>query len=1072
MSDNFTKHHNTQKKHSHNFTNIPINPKSFRNKNNKKGKFKKIFLLTFLSIILSWIIISLVWIRINVTSQLPDVSSIQNMIFSEATLIQDRHGETLYKIFQENRDYVEYDKISPILVDALVSIEDKNYWEHNGLDAIGLLKVAIHNFSHPNDMRGGSTISQQLLKNLLLNKDGKRETFKERVIRKLKEFFLTSKLSDTLENKIRKEHGKMSKEEIHTEMKRKTLELYLNYISFGNNAYGIEAAAKTYFWKSAIDLDAMESSVLASLPKWPSYYNPYRHKDRIMWELIILDIHDEIVPQWSGFSAIQDSAIKKLSNMIMTSNISNMRNDEAFVDFIKWLGSFSIFNNGQNYKVEYKPWRKDVVLARMYDDGYINEPEIKNAFIKGINYKFRKHKFEIKAPHFVHRVTEWLEDDYDKETLMNGWFIIKTTLDLNIQHIAEKAIENNLDTLDYYGASDEALIYLDSLNGDVLAYVGSRDYFNDEIGWQNDMLRSPRQVWSSIKPLIYAIWFEKIWLTTETPIYDIPFKIWKDQPNNADGKFYGILPLRNALAYSRNIPAIKVFLWFGGEDVAKPILQKMWMTSLIDEHKYWYPMALWAWEIDLLELASAYMHLSARGKPAEINPILEIRTKDGALVYQKEVKQQEEVLKPGVAYLLWSILSNKANMPWSRVPKYSVPWLNLAIKSGTSNMKNKNNQNRARDGLLVWYTPSKVLITRWWNADGSPMNRNAYGWFLNADVLREFLWNLKKNNYISNENMSAIETTSVQISKINGWIAGENTPSEFTINAATYAYKLPWKLDPGMTPIVYDKLCNGKISPYTPAADIGHGYIAQASSFMLNNMDLKDIKERRTESLAKTGSVNNEEKKRPRITYNYNNIFLAEPTEVCKDRVPKTDDSISIEIRQPQDWQSVTTSTSITFSANSSKRNIQSVIIFVDNEQSATFEYKNKSNITDIQPIDLNSLKIGKHKIRVEAVDVRGYGNWKTIEITTVEKDTEAPILQKDKIKIKKQDNGNYEIMLLFEDKLSSIIGWKIFQNDKTIKEFEWNLAVFEIENLSTISIAVTDSFKNILQEDIDLSKY
>ena len=146
-----------------------------------------------------------IWLRINVTSQLPDVSSIQNMVFSEATLIQDRHGETLYKIFQENRDYIDYSKISPIMVDAIISIEDKNYWEHNGLDAGGLLKVAVHNFLHPNNMRGGSTIAQQLLKNLLLNVDGKEETFNERVTRKLKEFFLTSKLSDTLEEQIQKE---------------------------------------------------------------------------------------------------------------------------------------------------------------------------------------------------------------------------------------------------------------------------------------------------------------------------------------------------------------------------------------------------------------------------------------------------------------------------------------------------------------------------------------------------------------------------------------------------------------------------------------------------------------------------------------------------------------------------------------------------------------------------------------------------------------------------------------------------------------------------------------------------
>ncbi|NOZ45009.1 MAG: transglycosylase domain-containing protein [bacterium] len=244
---------------------------------------------SILSLIVAVLLFGGIWLQVNVISKLPNVNSIQDMVFSETTIIQDRNGKTLYKIFNENRDYIPYQKISPNMVNAIVAIEDKNYWTHNGLDAMGLLKVAFYNFTHPSNMRGGSTIPQQLLKNLLLNKDGKRETFKERVIRKLKEFFLTSKLSDSLERQIVKEQGKSDKETMHTEVKKKTLELYLNYISFGNNAYGIEAASKVYFGKPAIDLNIMEASILASLPKGPSYFNPYRHSPRTMGSLIITE---------------------------------------------------------------------------------------------------------------------------------------------------------------------------------------------------------------------------------------------------------------------------------------------------------------------------------------------------------------------------------------------------------------------------------------------------------------------------------------------------------------------------------------------------------------------------------------------------------------------------------------------------------------------------------------------------------------------------------------------------------------------------------------------------------------
>lgn len=1089
MKNKFQKH-SLSKAHEENSSPMPLNPNTFKHKKVKKSRrwnnwkrwrsFGKTLLKIFLWLALAILFVAIIWMKVNVTSKLPDVSSIQNMVFPEATLIQDRNGETLYKIFHENRDYIKYTQVSPTMINAIVAIEDKNYRHHNGLDAIGLLKVAIHNFTHPNDMRGGSTIAQQLLKNLLLNKDWKKETFKERVIRKLKEFFLTSKLSDTLESEITKEQGKLPKEEMKTEIKKKTLELYLNYISFGNNAYGIESAAKTYFGKSAIDLNIMESAVLASLPKGPTYYNPYRHSPRIMWDLIITDAN-KIRVSWTGSTNIEKAAIDKLNNMLLNANLTNKRDNEAFVDFIKWLGSFSIIQNGINYEVIYKPGRKDVVLARMYDDGYINESELKSAFVKGLDYTFRTHKFAIKAPHFVHWIIEQLGKDFDKETLMNGWFIIKTTLDLDIQNKAEKAIKDNKDMMDYYGANNEAMVYLDSQNGDVLAYVGSYDYFNDAIGGQNDMLRSERQVGSSIKPFIYALGFQQVGLTIDTPIYDIPFKIGKDTPNNADGKFYGILPLRNALAYSRNIPAIKMFFALGWETVAKPFLQALGMTSLLDNHEYGYPMALGAGEIKILELANAYMHLSAWWKPAKINPILEIRTKDGGLIYKKEVKYQKETIKPGIAYILWNILSNKGNMPPSWVTKYSVPGLTLATKSWTSNMKNDRNLNRARDGLLVGYTPSKVLVMRWWNTDGKPMNQNAYGWYLNANALREFLWDLVQNHYIQSENMAWLETTTVQISSINGWIAWAWTPSEFALSSMAYAYKLPEKNDPGMTPITYDKMCNGKVSPYTPVADIGNGYLMEATSFMPNNMDLKDIKNRRKESLAYTGAIKTEDGKRPYITYNYHNIFTTEPTEYCEWRMPKLDDSISLEIRSPQDGKAVTTNMSILFSAASTARDLRSVIVFVDGKQFANFSYEGKKNITDMQNLDLSALKLGKHTIKMEAIDVRWFANWQTITVKTIDKDTEAPILLKNKISVKEvteewtwtwNNKTSYDIILLFEDKLSSIVWWKIMIGNTTIKEFEGSLASFTLPELTTISMAVTDSFKNVLKEDIDLRKY
>jgi len=1014
------------------------------------------------------------WYRKNVIKQLPDVSQINEMVFSQTTIIQDRHGETLYKLFHENREYVSREDISPIMVNAIVAMEDQRYREHGWLDPKWILRAALSRvFPFLWDPGGWSTLSQQLLKNLLLSTDGIKESTKDKVIRKFKEFSLTSKLEDVLETQITKEQGKLAKDDLRKEMKKKTLELYLNYISFGNNAYGIEAAAKTYFDKSAIDLDVLESSVLASIPKWPTKYNPLRYHARVMWDLEVLDPNGKKV-NLDEHEQLKKIVLEKITTVLTKSDLSNMDDNGAFTKFVKWLWSYSVFADGKTYRVTYKIWRKDAVLSRMYEDWYINELDLKNAFLKWLNFTFRKHRFEIKAPHFVHWIIEYLNDTYDEETLLNGGLIVKTTLDYGMQKLAEDAIRLNKDNVDYYGANNEAMMFVDSLNWDVLSYVWSIDYFDEDIEWQNDMLRSPRQVWSSMKPFIYSLAFEKIPLTLDTPIFDIPFKAWRDTPNNADGKFYGIMPLRMALAHSRNIPAIKTFLALWWEPVAKPFLQQLWFVSLLDEHSYGYPMALWAWEVEMLELVNAYMHLSARWKPAVMNPILEIRSSDGALLYKKEVEHQPETIKPGVASLLWNILkTDSGNMPAGWVGKYSVRWLLLAIKSWTSNMKIDWNRNRARDWLLVWYTPSKVAVFRWWNADGSPMNSNAYWWFLNAKAMTTFYWSLLKNNYISNENMVWVETNQVTINKISWRLATEKTPSAFKVTTMWYAYNQVGLADAGMSPIVYDKGCNGLASPYTPVLDVAHWYLIEPVSFMPNAMDLKDIKERWTESLSASGISIDAWGKRPRITYNYSNIFIQEPLEYCEWRMPREDDSISVEIMKPVFWWGLTSEASVWFHVEWD-RGINRILWYLDDIQVFDVSYVNKKTITDIQNFVLwDEFEFWKHRLKVEAIDKDWYSNNVELIVDLVKEDKEPPTLMKNKISVKLNDEWTYDVVLIFEDKLSSVVWWEVRILDSTKWDhFDGNLAVFSVDELSQITVVVTDGYGNVLKEDINLNKY
>jgi len=213
---------------------------------------------------------------------------------------------------------------------------------------------------------------------------------------------------------IRKEKGNLSPAELRKEMKERTLELYLNYISFGNNAFGIEAASKTYFDKSAKDLTVLESSILASIPKGPSLYNPYKNRDLVVGSFDIKDRYGNPV-LFSG--DVQNIVIDKFTQILDKSDLSNKKSNNAVIKFIAGIGSFTINVAGVTLDVKYINGRKDLALDRMYEDGYITEQELKDAIIQGITIQFRRNVFDIKAPHFVQWIIEELEKTYGSGTL-------------------------------------------------------------------------------------------------------------------------------------------------------------------------------------------------------------------------------------------------------------------------------------------------------------------------------------------------------------------------------------------------------------------------------------------------------------------------------------------------------------------------------------------------------------------------------------------------------------------------------------------------------------------------------
>ena len=1021
----------------------------------KRHSFWKIFLGIILWLILVCIAFASIRMQINVFKNLPDVSQVKDMVFSQATIIQDRNGVELYKLFDENREYVEIDKISDHMINAIVAMEDQNYWEHEWLDPWGIFRAAIKG------KWWASTIPQQLMTNvfklkawLATSSGNKIKRLVDKVAYKLRQIVLSKRLNSTFQKQVKKENPNLSNSEAKTEMKKKVLELYLNYIEFWNNSFWVEAASKSFFGVSASELTIAQSAILASLPKWPWQYSPFTEdwRKKLMWYFKITDA------AWTEYPfdwVLKDNIISKFSDAIQKADFSWKKKDNSSVSLLKWLWDFTLVLDWREYFVTFYNWRKDVVLSRMLEDGYITDEEYKKAEIEALSVEFKSASFSIKAPHFVFWIRELLEEKYGEDAVLEWGLVVKTTLDSNIQQMAETAFQNNIRTLYENGANNSSLLYVNTDNGDILAYVWSLDYFNEEIQWQVDMVKSRRQSGSSIKPLIYALGFMKLPLTLDTPIYDIDFQVWPDKPNNADNRFDWMMTLKAALWHSRNIPAIKMFLAEWWEWVVKPFLQSLGLP-LSDDINYWYPLAIWAAEVNLLEFANAYSYLTTE-TPAEIDPILEITSADWSVLYKKEVVEKEDLIPSWVKYLIWKILSDPNNRLAWWVTKFNVSWLTYALKTWTSNMKTEK-WNRPRDWLVAAYTPNNLILMWAWNADASPMNSNAYWGTIHAQPLKEFLWWLVNWWYITNQDMANVETSSVSISKVTWKLPGENEPWDLIVSSLWYVNSLPKQSNGSVTAYDYDVSCLKLASPLTPENEVKQWYYMELSSFMPGNNDLAQIKEWR-----------NERAKAPAWEWASKiNILTTIPEWYCENREPTVSETISVSIIDPQTDQKISAKPSIMYSVKSESW-LRSLSILVDWTSVFSKSYTRQMEDLATSDIDLSNFAPWKHTITVQAVDINWNTNNASITDVLESADTEPPYFVADQSKKQSTDGSNYQVTLIFDDHLSGIAGWTVSNQWNAIHTFKWRAALFTT-SVEVFDVEVKDNYWNILKQTINLA--
>jgi len=592
----------------------------------------------------------------SIARTLPSVEDLQNRASQfETTRILDRNGNSLYEILDPNagrRTYVTLDKIAPVLVAATIATEDAEFYEHPGFDLAAIVRALWENYRTGGQGGGASTITQQLARALLLSPEERAE---RTYSRKVREIILAAEIT-----------RRYSKDDI--------LELYLNEIYYGNLAYGIEAAAETYFGKTANQLTLAEASFLAGLPQSPSVYDIYTNP-----EITLARQQQVLVLMYTRSQA---------------------------------TGCITVSNS-------------EVPIC-------VDETAAANAANEIKSYTFNSPNINARYPHWVNFVRSELEELYDAQTIYRSGFIVYTTIDPALQDEAQRLVTEQVALLADKNAHNGALVAIKPSTGEILAMVGSPDFNNEAISGQVNMADSPtRQPGSSIKPVNYLAAFEKGW-TPSTLIWDVPSEFPPSgdpndprepyRPVNYDGNFHGPVTVRTALANSFNIPAVKTLDFVKiYDDPSTPqrdgmiaMAEKLGITTFT-RPDYGLALTLGGGDVSLLELTSAYGVIANGGRKVPPVAILRIVDFEGNIVYEYQPPQQpEQAIRAEHAFLMSSILSDNQARAWmfGRNSLLNLPF-QVAAKTGTT--------NDFRDNWTLGYTPD--LVTGVWvgNADYTPM---------------------------------------------------------------------------------------------------------------------------------------------------------------------------------------------------------------------------------------------------------------------------------------------------------------------------------------------------------------
>ncbi|MEK7517729.1 MAG: transglycosylase domain-containing protein [Patescibacteria group bacterium] len=680
---------------------------SKKRKNNSKKR-----ILLFL---LGFFVVASLSIYLLILKDLPFPTKLTNPNAPQATRIFDRDQKLLYSIYSSrNQSFVPLASIPKYMQQATIAIEDKDFYSHGAIDFRAIFRSLISIVFH-RELQGGSTLTQQLVKNGLL-------TPERTISRKIKEVILS-----------------FATEALYS--KDKILEMYLNQVPYGGTSWGIEAAAQTYFGKRTRDLDLAESALLAGLPESPTTNSPF-------------GAHPEFAKK-----------------------------------------------------------RQEVILNKMYEQKYITSKQKGEAIREKL--KFQKPYDNILAPHFVLYIKDLLVKKYGQKIVEEGGLSVVTSLDYEVQDFAQKTVLKNIEELADYHVTNGAALVTNPSTGEILAMVGSIDYFDSTIDGNVNVTLSLRQPGSSIKPINYAAGLIKGY-TAATPFVDDPVCFPTNEggkycPVNYDGKWHGVVQMRYALGSSINIPAIKM-LKLNGVQTMIATASAMGITSFNERDRYGLSLTLGGGEVTMLDMAQSYGVFANQGYRINLHPILKITDSSGKVLEEYKAPLSpifgKKILPEGVAFIISDILAdnNARAMAFGRSSALRIPNQTVSVKTGTT--------DDFRDNWTIGYTPNYVVAVWVGNNDNSPMSRLTSGITGAAPI-----WNEIMSKLLQDKPSHPIPRPPGVIQKKICSVSGLIPPPDGAANQCETRFEYfikatePTKFEEGMRKVLIDKTTNDLASP-------------------------------------------------------------------------------------------------------------------------------------------------------------------------------------------------------------------------------------------------------------------